>query len=66
MRPEPDRWRCRTVDISDVRDAKRRALAAHVSQMTDLIDDDPTGFRLSPEFIERATGPVERYFEPKP
>jgi LmbE family N-acetylglucosaminyl deacetylase len=29
---------------------KARALAAYRSQVSDLIDDDPTGFRLTPEF----------------
>ena len=28
------------------RDLKARAVAAHVSQMTGLIDDDPSGFRM--------------------
>ena len=32
-------------------DAKREAIAAHRSQTTDLIDDDPDGFRLTPAMI---------------
>jgi LmbE family N-acetylglucosaminyl deacetylase len=33
------------LDVSDDRETKRRAVAAHRSQTTDLIGDDPTGFR---------------------
>jgi len=36
--------RLRRLDTSAVVDIKRSALAAHRSQMTDLIDDDPRGF----------------------
>lgn len=39
----------RRFDTADFRDLKRRAVAAHVSQMTDLIDDDPAGFRMPAE-----------------
>ncbi|HEY4250810.1 MAG TPA: PIG-L deacetylase family protein [Roseomonas sp.] len=41
--------------------AKRRAIAAHRSQMTDLIDDDPTGFRLPDQAIALLTRPEELY-----
>ena len=51
-------------DIADVLEAKREAVAAHVSQTTDLIGDDPGGFRLTPETIARLTGPVEAYWQP--
>jgi LmbE family N-acetylglucosaminyl deacetylase len=37
-------WR---LDVRRHRKLKLRALHAHKSQMTDLIDDDPTGFRLT-------------------
>ncbi len=37
------------VDVSEFLSQKRRAIAAHVSQTTPLIDDDPEGFTLSPE-----------------
>lgn len=53
-------------DIADVVEAKRRAVAAHVSQTSDLIDDDPQCFRLTPETIRRLTGPVEAYWRPVP
>lgn len=51
-------------DISSVVTLKRRAVQAHVSQTTDMIHDDPTGFRLSAETIERLVQPVERYWRP--
>lgn len=41
--------------------AKRCAIAAHRSQTTDLIDDDPAGFRLPPEAIALLTQPTELY-----
>lgn len=51
----PRGWR---LDVSAHRVAKAAAIAAHVSQTTDLIDDDPDGFRLTQEMIERfARGP---------
>ena len=49
-------------DISDVLALKREAVEAHVSQTTGLIDDDPTGFRLTAETIDRLVQPVERYW----
>lgn len=39
--------------------AKRRAIAAHRSQTTDLIDDDPNGFRLTDEFLALFIRPFE-------
>ena len=44
--------------------AKRRALDAHRSQRTTLIDDDPAGFRITDELAERWLGPEERFFSP--
>jgi LmbE family N-acetylglucosaminyl deacetylase len=37
---------CR-IDIAEVLTTKRAAIGAHVSQMTDLIADDPDGFRFT-------------------
>lgn len=54
------------VDIQGTADRKRHAVAAHLSQTTDLVADDPDGFRLTSETIERLTGPVERYFRAAP
>ncbi len=49
-------WR---LDITRHLPAKRRAIAAHRSQTTDLIDDDPDGFRLPDEFLALFTRPLE-------
>lgn len=46
--------------------AKRRAVAAHRSQTTDLIGDDPTGFRLPPEALALAFLPFEVFLEEDP
>ena len=46
-------------DVTPFLPAKRAAVAAHRSQMTPLIDDDPHGFCLDPAFIALFTGPTE-------
>lgn len=43
--------------------AKRHALAAHASQMSGLIADDPEGFTLTPDMIARFDSPHEVYIE---
>lgn len=53
-------WR---LDISAVLPQKMQAIAAHRSQTTDLIDDDPEGFRLTPEMLANFTRPWELYLE---
>ena len=40
---------------------KRRAISAHRSQVSDLIADDPTGFRLSARDLARLSGPYESF-----
>lgn len=50
------------VDVGVAAAAKRAALAAHRSQTTDLIDDDPTAFRLRPATIERLTSGTEHFW----
>ncbi|MGP9810567.1 PIG-L deacetylase family protein [Rhodopseudomonas sp. NSM] len=57
-RPPPQGFR---LDISRYQDKKRAAIAAHVSQMTDLIDDDPDGFRFTETTLAPFVGPFE-YF----
>ena len=42
---------------------KRRAIAAHRSQTTDLIDDDPAGFRFTQSELGRFDLPYEFFFE---
>lgn len=51
------------LDIADVLDRKIAAVAAHRSQTTYLIDDDPDGFILSPDMIARFQRPFEIYLE---
>lgn len=53
-------WR---LDISAVLQLKRQAIAAYRSQITNLIDDDPEGFRLMPEMLANFTHPWEVYLE---
>ena len=58
--PAPVGWR---VDISPWLEAKRDAVAAHASQMTALVPDDPQGFRFTAETIAPFHGPFEYFFE---
>lgn len=44
---------------------KRRAIAAHRSQTTDLIRDDPNGFRLTADDLVRFEHPFEAFFGSK-
>ena len=41
--------------------AKRRAIAAHASQHSGLIDDDPGGFQLPPELLDVLIRPYETF-----
>ena len=47
----------------DARDKKRRAIAAHRSQATRLIDDDPGGFLFSQIDLANFDRPYEFFFE---
>jgi LmbE family N-acetylglucosaminyl deacetylase len=51
------------LDISNVLDLKLQAIAQYQSQISDLIDDDPEGFRLTPEVLKHFTHPYETYLE---
>lgn len=51
------------VDISSVMAVKHRAIAAHVSQMTDLIADTPEGFRFTETTLAPFLGPFEYFIE---
>lgn len=53
-------WR---LDIRAVQTLKRSAVMAHVSQTTDLIADDPTGFRLTSTMLNNLIQPWETYLE---
>ena len=54
------------LDVSRHVAAKAAAIAAHRSQTTRLIDDDPDGFRLAPEMIARFTGRYEILLDCEP
>ncbi len=58
--PTETGWR---LDIRSVRGLKRRAAMAHRSQTTDLIKDDPTGFRLTDTMLNNLIQPWETYLE---
>ncbi|HVB68616.1 MAG TPA: PIG-L family deacetylase [Acetobacteraceae bacterium] len=47
------------LDVAAYLPAKRRAIAAHVSQTTGLIDDSPDRFRLDPAFLALFDRPWE-------
>jgi LmbE family N-acetylglucosaminyl deacetylase len=53
-------WR---LDIASVMKKKLKAIAAYRSQTTNLIDDDPEGFRLTPAMLSNFTRPWEMYLE---
>ncbi|MGI9034417.1 MAG: PIG-L deacetylase family protein [Pyrinomonadaceae bacterium] len=53
-------WR---LDIAEVIEKKQSAIRAHVSQVTDLINDDPQGFRLSAEVLAHFAAPFEVFLE---
>ena len=53
-------WR---LDVSEVQEQKQAAVKAHISQTTDLIDDDPEGFVLEDQMLNNFRRPTELYFE---
>ena len=53
-------WR---VDIESVMNQRNQAIEAHQSQVTRLIDDDPTAFYLSPELLRHFEPPHELLLE---
>lgn len=54
------------LDVSLELPVKLLAVAAHVSQVTDLIADDPDGFRLTDGHIAQFCGPTEIFLEDVP
>lgn len=50
------------LNISSVVNQKQEVIAKHLSQITDLINDDPEGFRLSQEMLEQFNVPYETFF----
>ncbi|RZJ02563.1 MAG: PIG-L family deacetylase [Brevundimonas sp.] len=65
-RPRPQEADAVVFDVTSGLAAKRAAVAAHLSQTTALIEDDPTGFRLAEATLQRLCGPAERYWRPRP
>lgn len=53
-------WR---LDISHVLELKKSAIAEYHSQISNLIHDDPEGFRLTPQMLQNFTQPWEIYIE---
>lgn len=53
-------WR---LDIRSVQAMKRFAVMAHQSQTSDLIQDDPQGFRLTPAMLANLIQPWETYLD---
>jgi LmbE family N-acetylglucosaminyl deacetylase len=58
--PPPRAYR---IDVTQYRDRKLEAIAAHASQMTALIDDDPEGFRFDKSLLAPFVGQYEYYIE---
>jgi len=63
--PRFDEVAVRRIDISRVNEKKQRAIRAHVSQISDLIDDDPHGFRLTEDVLTNFSADYEVYLEEK-
>jgi LmbE family N-acetylglucosaminyl deacetylase len=53
------------LDINSVVETKQKAIRAHRSQITNLIDDDAQGFRLSEEVLQNFAVPFEIYLTKK-
>ncbi len=51
--------------INSVVNLKQKAIRAHRSQVTDLINDDAEGFRLSEEVLQNFAAPFEIYLKAK-
>lgn len=50
------------LDISSVMQNKQDAVSCHISQISDLISDDPEGFKLSEEMLGKFKKPYETFF----
>jgi LmbE family N-acetylglucosaminyl deacetylase len=61
--PKPGEVLVWQVDVKPVSVLKKQAIAAHVSQTTPLITDDPEGFTLSPEVLSHFDKPTELFIE---
>ena len=61
--PAPDERKVWQVAIESVMNQRNQAITAHQSQVTRLIDDDPTAFYLSPELLRHFDPPRELFLE---
>lgn len=61
--PQPEEVTVWRVAIEAVFAQRSQAIAAHRSQVTRLINDDPTGFYLSPELLTHFAQPRELFLE---
>ena len=61
--PNQPPFRHSFIDVSRVLRRKRVAIACHRSQTSNVIDDDPTGFRLSPRTIAHFSTRWETFHE---
>ncbi|MBO0937022.1 PIG-L family deacetylase [Fibrella sp. HMF5335] len=61
--PKPGERLVLQVAIDAVVAQKKRAINAHRSQVTRMIDDDPTAFYLSPELLNHFDTPYELFVE---
>lgn len=62
--PQPNEVQGWQLDITPVLTQKQQAIAAHRSQLAGgPLDDDPTGFTLTPSMLAHFARPVEVYFE---
>jgi LmbE family N-acetylglucosaminyl deacetylase len=62
-RPHPGEVSTIRFDIGPWRSRKRAAVAAQRSQLGLVVQDDPHGFVLSSDTVDRLTGSAEVYFE---
>ena len=51
------------LDVTASLPVKRQAISCHRSQVTDLIGDDPNGFRVPDSLLDLCNRPFEAYFE---
>ncbi len=51
------------INISEYKDRKHEAIGAHASQMTDLVKDDPEGFRFDQRSLAPFLGSYEYFIE---
>ncbi len=61
--PRPNEMIVWRVPIQSVMAQRNRAIAAHQSQVTRLINDDPAGFYLSPDLLAHFNYPRELFLE---